>query len=227
MTSMSQYYNDGFLFGKFEGPVHRRMMTVLGELFSAQMREGFRWEQKYPNTLDLRPNAHQYDQSFIDVLFEAHVPIALDRVVGPDMVLFHTQVRLSFPGPSYMDWHRDSYNYGKPVGNFPPAHKVIFYPLLEGVTSGSKLHLCKGSHLRHFDNKRDDEACLDSLPIEGLNASYNEFLMFNTSILHAAVADTAPSIRVIYSFLRRRQFEELYADQEIHAEQVRLYEEML
>lgn len=225
------YYNDGFAIGKFKGESLKVLTDVFASLFAKDLREGFSFEQKYPNTFDLRPNVHLYDPCFIDALIEADVPSMLKACVGSDLTLYHTQVRVSGPGSSYMDWHRDAYNYGKYVGNFPPAHKVIFYPALSSTTQEPKLKLCKGSHLRNFHNQRDDTACLldgpNQLPCELYYASNDKFIMFNTSMLHGACADSGSSIRVIYSFIRRVQLEALYSDQQIHVEQAKMYEERL
>lgn len=230
MTLTTQYYNDGYLLGSFKGPWHLRLMESLKGLFEGSLKAGFTWESKYRNTLDLRPNVHMYDPSFVEVLLEARIPELLNRVVGPDLILFHTQVRFSFPGESYMDWHRDSYDYGQPIGNFPPAHKVIFYPKFDGVSESEKLKLCVGSHNRQFKEPKADKACLAGpyeLPRVNYYASPDKFVLFNTALLHGAAADSAKSIRVIYSFLRKVQFVELYSDDKLHAEQVSLYERML
>jgi hypothetical protein len=223
MTAASDYYLNGYLRGKLKN--HQRLVEILNDLAHVNPREGFRWEQKYQNTLDLRPNVHAYDPCFMDVLMSSSVPTLINDVIGPDLVMVHIQVRRSFPGPSYMDWHRDSYRHGlHTVGNFPPVHKLIFYPLL-GLKSEAKLKLVGGSHRRVFDSLQADLKGVHDLPYIEYASSDDEFILFETSILHGVIPDKHElgSIRVIYSFIRRSQYELSLIKQSIHREQVELY----
>jgi hypothetical protein len=229
MSRADEYYTNGFVTSRFRDPTN--ITTVLSALCDPTCdRHPFFWEQKYRNTLDLRPNAHRYDPAILEALLEGGIPALLSDVIAPDMVLVHTQVRLSFPGPSYMDWHRDTYAYGNAtrVGNFPSVHKVIFYPLL-GRPAQPKLQLRVGSHRRNFDDQDADHRGVVDMPLAIYHSSDDEFILFDTSIMHAVIPEPAGpgSIRVIYSFQRRAQFERTLATNELHAEQVRMYERML
>ena len=218
-----KYYLDGYTFGHLSG--HGGLRQVLEDLVYGPPRDGFRWESKYPNTFDLRPNAHAYHPNVMDVLFTSGVPELLSHVVGADMVMFHVQVRRSLRGPSYMDWHRDTYVHGaKAVGNLPPVHKLIWYPTL-GLRSTPKLKLSVGSHRRTFGSQREDIDGLKDLPYAEYASSDDQFVLFDTSMMHGVVPDVDDlgSIRIIYSFIRRVQYEDDLSDQPLHREQVEEY----
>lgn len=228
MSLAERYYFDGYLKGKFIGDSREALAGVLHELVKSHPKSPYVWEQKYENTLDLRPSAHDYHPSIMQALFDAGVPKLLSDVIAPDLVLMHTQIRRSFPGPSYMDWHRDTYRYkGVVVGNVPPVHKIIFYPKL-GDLPEPKLKLAVGSHRQMFDDRDSDMRNFRNLSRVDHWSSDDEFLLFDTSIMHGVIPDEAPqgSIRVIYSFIRENQFEASLADQKLHLEQAELYRRM-
>src|SRR5262245_29636433 len=105
-NDLQRYYMQGFLDQAFmPGPGHARFVEVLRELHEGRMKDGYRWEQKYPHTQDLRPSAGEYDAAVIDVLFESDVPGVLARATGLALFLAHVQIRVVYPGASYMDWH--------------------------------------------------------------------------------------------------------------------------
>lgn len=222
----SDYYLNGLAQGWFSGDWGMQLVTVLGALHRAQPSKGYYWEQKYPNTADLRPTAHDYHPAVLKALFESWIDEMVDDLVCDDMVLTHVQVRRSWPGPSYMDWHRDTYIYdGKPVGNFPPAHKLIFYPTL-GRAPETKLKFKVGSHLRNHTNQKDDMEALSDLQTDYLMSSDVQYTFFNTALMHGVCEDIDPSgsIRIIYSFLRRRQYEDSLRHIDVHREQVAAYD---
>lgn len=204
------------------------LRALLTDIHSAQsLKHPYTWESKYQNTLDLRPDAHSYDTVILGTLRVNNIPKLLDELLGPDMVLTHTQIRCSRPGPSYMDWHRDTYIHAglKPVGNFPPAHKLIYYPTL-GRQPERKLKMIVGSHRRNFDSLSDDMNGCSGMPRKDYLSSDDSFVIFNTSMLHGVIPDSHQdgSIRIIYSFLRRHQYERSLSDISVHKEQVELYE---
>ena len=49
---------------------------------------------------------------FYKVLFESKVHNLIFDCLGADYLLSHIQIKLE-AGNTYLDWHRDSYNYGK------------------------------------------------------------------------------------------------------------------
>lgn len=221
----AEYYIKGFVTGKFKHA--DGLCRVLADLSEHGPKAGYTWEQKYPGTLDLRPSAHLYDPIILNILVSSSVTSMVSDIVGDDIVMSHVQIRKSFAGPSYMDWHRDSYIHdNKLIGHAPPTHKLIFYPKLTG-TSSTKLKISVGSHRLQLDNRDDDiRVVVKRLPEFEYKSSDDEFVFFNTSLLHAAAPEDETSIRIIYSFIRRCQYESLLAGQEIHDEQVRLYEEL-
>lgn len=219
----SEYYKMGYLIGTFKNP--GALTETLVDLHLNNIKTGYTWDQKYANTIDLRPTAHSYHPSILDVLYESSIPELLSDVISPDMTLTHVQIRRSFAGPSYMDWHRDTYVYGeKEVGNFPSVHKIIFYPEIGNATE--KLKLAVGSHRRNADSLNEDLEIVKRSLISSYRSSDTNFLLFDTSMMHAVVPDSAAegSIRIIYSFMRKNQYLKSLAGQAIHDEQVMLYE---
>lgn len=221
----SDYYINGFEIGKLKE--NQRLNAVLRKLMSEPLKEGYFWERKYPNTFDMRPKAYDYDESILDVLFSSGIHLLLQDYVASDMLLSHVQIRRSLPGPSYMDWHRDSYQYDSTiVGNIPPTHKVIFYPKLDHDPE-PKLKLAAKSHRRAFETKKEDLLSISSANIETYSSSDDEFILFDTSIMHGVIPDKHPegSIRIIYSFIRYPQIHDIgVADKaSIHVEQAHAY----
>ena len=206
------------------------MLGVLHDLLGGCVNGDFSFVSKYPNTFDLRPNAHTYSSSFIYALVDAGVPALLHECISPDMTLMHTQVRTSLPGPSYMDWHRDTYTHdGVTIGNVPPVHKVIFYPAF-GSSPQPKLKVIVGSNRLQFTTAAlDTTLSTDASRVVTYDSSDERFTLFDTSTLHAAIPETtsAGSIRIIYSFMRRNQFMRTLASEKLHAEQSVLYDAMV
>ena len=204
------------------------LKNALNDIVNENLKDGFSLIEKYTNTKDLRPEAYQYDKSFIDILFENKIPDLIFSLTGKELTLNHVQVRVSTSESSYMPWHRDSYIRDEDViGCVPPAHKLIFYPVINKPEP--KLTLVKGSHLCTFQNQKSDQFVLPGCSVydaeimkisEGYDyvSSSNEFLFFNTGMIHNAIPDQpgSSSIRIIYSFIERFQFENLYASKPGH-----------
>jgi hypothetical protein len=206
-TDLQRYYMDGFLDCAFTtGPVHAQLVALLRELQEQGPRGGYRWEEKYAHTKDLRPSAGDYDASVIDVLGESDVPGLLHRATGLQLWLAHVQIRVVFPGDSYMDWHRDTHYYGgKLTGSIPPMHKIIFYPAFG--TPAPQLQISAGSHRRVMtDERRDRQQASETAP-RTVSSADDRFLLFETSLLHAVVPERRPegSLRVIYAFGQESQ----------------------
>jgi len=201
--------------------------------------EGFFWESKYKDTIDLRPNVYDYSDTFIKILVENSIIEELRDITQLDLVLSHIQIRKSSATASYMDWHRDSYYVdGNPVGNIPPTHKLIFYPSFENNVR-PVLKMIAGSHNCRWNFQRDsdmlapgvsqfDAQISQFLPEVQYESSQDEFLLFNTSILHGVIPDDpeSNSIRLIYSFVTRDQFIEKYSHKNHHRELQEKFQKM-
>jgi len=206
---------------------------------SNDLHSKFLWESKYKDTLDLRPNVYDFSESFIEILIENKILETLVKFTQLDLVLSHIQIRKSFATSSYMDWHRDSYYVdNKAIGNTPPVHKLIFYPSFENNPK-SKLKILAGSHscMWNFQNERDmlspglsrfDAQISQFLPEVRYDSSVDEFILFNTSLLHGVIPDdeNCHSVRVIYSFVTRDQFIEKYSQKSHHRELQEKFEKM-
>ena len=199
-------------------PTREHLNNLLKKMLTENLKPGFEWGAKYEHTMDLRPNAYTYDDVFLDILFENNIPKTLPTITGKNLHLGHVQLRASFPGPSYMDWHRDTYVYeGKQVGNLPPVHKIIFYPTM-GRSPQPKLISIPGSHNRIFYQEHLDKVNLSSEYQETIYSSDDSCLLFETSLHHAVVPEQAQqgSFRLIYSFCQDFQLENFKASQELH-----------
>jgi hypothetical protein len=207
------------------------MNRVLNELLLQPVpRAPFSWEvQGLSETL--RPNVFDYDSVFLDVLFEQQVPMLLSDITNRELLLGHIQVVRTKPGPSYIDWHRDTHFYeGETVaGNIPPVHKVIFYPQTNGLPPEPRLKLLRGSNRTMFTNRERDFKLIEELPVDVAHSAPNQCVLFETTTFHAVVPDAAPqgSIRAIYTFMSRDQFSENYGLKALHADLLRRYEERL
>ena len=210
MEISSSYYENGSILGKFRGINLDKINKLLNNLFiNKEIKEGFFFESKYKNSSDLRPNVIDYDECFLDVLFESKVNELLFKNIGSDYVLSHIQVRRLDSGNTYLDWHRDSYNYGTRVGDYPPAHKIIYHPLLDGISDESKLVVSRASHLRVYNSKFYDFfhniLSLNKFKTDKYYPSNENFMLFNGAAFHKVCSDKKPSICLIYSFLRKNQ----------------------
>lgn len=215
MTDIEEYFIKGYLVKPLRSGASRdRLNAVFRELRACGPKPPFRWEEKYAFSADLRPNVFAYDDVFLDVLFDNGIPDLLRELTGIDMQLAHLQLRHAFKGESYMDWHRDTHFYGGEIhGNIPPVHKIIFYPA-EGAAPALRLKVSPGSHLRYLPTKALDTLQARLRKADRILSSDSGFLVFNTTILHAAAAEQDPNgaYRLIYSFCNEGQIG-LFKDQ--------------
>ena len=226
-----QYYIDGFHEGEFN--INKDLNDLKGALYSIleeDLKDGFRLDQKFPGTKDLRPNAYSYSKSFINILFSNNIPELIKSLTGKNLTLSHVQVRTSSLEESYMPWHRDSFvKDHEYIGPCPPVHKIIFYPMVG--SERPKLCIGKGSQLCTFRNQlskyfiQDGYTNMDQQIMNGTEqkryySSFNKFILFNTGMLHGTVPEieNEKSIRIIYSFVEEFQFEELYSKKKLHSD---------
>lgn len=204
-----------------------------------------RWEQKYPGTVDLRPDVVSLDPCFLAALGPVStagldggpagigVPDLVDGLVGTRMTLAHVQVRVSDPGGPYMGWHRDTHDYdGTPAGLRPSAHKLIHYPSYPDEAHGDVgTRVLGGTHLVPAVSRSADDALvrarLSQGPFpRGLMTSDRQFLFYDTACLHAPSETSRRSLRVIYTFVRPEQVGAMVPDDpdSIHVRTSRAYE---
>ena len=210
MSLADKYYLNGSIEAEFKGKSLRKVNEILFNMFHEnKIKSGFFFKTKYKNSSDLRPDVLHYDESFIDLLIESNIDELLFECIGSDYLLSHIQIRKLEAGNTYLDWHRDSYNYGKKTGDFPPAHKIIFHPFFRGISDKAKLKLSRSSHLKIYNNKLSD-FFNNIFPFSNKYKdqyfpSENRFMLFNGSVFHKVCSDNKPSICLIYSFLRKKQ----------------------
>lgn len=235
ITEYQRYYLDGFYEGTFaDTDMFKNLKKSLHDICEENVRQGFTLERKYQGTKDLRPNAFEYSTSFIDILIENNIHNLIHELVGKRLTLAHLQVRTSSAEHSYMPWHRDSYATGDEyVGPIPPAHKLIFY-LNTGIPR-PKLEMAVGSHICRFKNQDTfimpgcsnlDREILNVLEKKAYHSSDDTFLIFNTGMLHSVIPDLPDekSVRIIYSFIEKNQFSNIFAHKNSHLMLNNLYE---
>ena len=240
MSKASDLYKDGVIFHEFK---NSRSLEILFEKI-AEMNEkpvdGFFWKEKYPNTEDFRPSVYEYDSSFIDILFDNDIPKLINDATHKDLCLAHIQLRRVFPGPSYMSWHRDThFKDGDVVSSSPPAYKIICFPDIYR-NENDCISILKGTHICHMVNQGSqdfiapglsqfDMQLLNSGMFEGITikSSKNQFALFDTSILHAAneSVEEKGSIRLIYVFIDRDQFDKKFSHKKEHRELNKIFQE--
>lgn len=212
----AQHYFNGVSVHQFaETETFKRFYECLKNIYNGNLKDGFTLEQKYSTTADLRPFAHKYDESMLDVLFEANVPTIFKKALGHDMFLLLTQVRQGYyqeDSVPYMPWHRDTHFYEgeKQSGKIPPVYKIIYYPKFTEEEGQRCLLFSVGSHLRVFRNKEVDIGQLKYYDVSSVSSSERDFILFNTSGLHHTVPPKDPNgqVRIIYSFCHEHQLKE-------------------
>ncbi len=202
------------------------MVQVLRDLWEGKIKDGFTWEQKGESSFHLRPAVHEYDDIFLDFLFTIGVPSALESLTGRHLHLYHAQVVKTRPGPSYQDWHRDSYQWGDSpiVGAFPAVVKVNFYPQFEEPEP--RLKFIGGSHRCAANDPRFDAMLVSKYENEVLESSNDQVLIFDSSLLHGVIPDVNPkgSMRLMYSFGMEHEYNKRFADKQHHRKLHELYE---
>lgn len=209
MHDREKYYQQGFLQKEFIPSENlKKVRQIVDDLGQGQIMAGFSMEEKYHLSKDLRPNVLDYDDAFLTLLVENHIPKLWQDLTGINLALSHVQLRISFPGKSYMDWHRDTYKYGQTfVGNVPPVHKIIYYPPVGENTFSPRLKVLPGSHRTQIDHRYLDLLQTKLRKSATIEDHHTNFLVFNTSLWHAVVPEKFPSgsWRLIYSFCQDSQ----------------------
>lgn len=206
----AEYYTSGIYLGEFKQDENlSAVLSNIKNIHDGNLKQGFELVGKYKNSRDLKPAVYNYDPAFVDILFSNNIPKLLKDIVGRDLYLAHIQLRISYPGESYMIWHRDTHFYGgKTTGNVPPAHKIIFYPTVDG-TSDEKIRVLPRSHRKVFHNKVVDYLQVLFSKKKTVRSSDSQFMLFNTELFHHVVPEKQAkgSFRLIYSFVELDQLE--------------------
>jgi hypothetical protein len=225
MKPYENFYKNGFEIFDFDAT---KIQEPLKEIFEGRLKSGFALQQKYSNTIDLRPSAVDYSSSFIDVLKDNQIKSLLRSRTLRDLTLYHVQVRVADSSVSYMDWHRDTYyDSQNKIGMTPPGYKIIFYPNFRQYEE-PRLHVAVGSHRLMIDNRTEDLKLVNRLQKATISTSNSQAVLFDTSLLHAVVPDhpNTPSIRLIYSFLAKEQLVDTDSG-ELHVKTSKLYEDLI
>lgn len=242
LNDQQKYFKNGIASYKYKNTeVFSRFYKTLESLYhhEGEADSDFHWISKYQNTLDLRPTAFQYDESLIDILFDNDIPEIMANLIGEDITLSHVQIRKSSAGPGYMPWHRDTYFIDdRVVGQIPPTHKLIYYPKFDGMIDETKLCFVEGTHNCLFTNQpsssflmpgftEHDRQIAQMFNIRNLKPSNREFIIFNTAMIHGTQEEKCPmgSLRIIYSFNKKCQFDSLWGNSENNVKLNKLYEE--
>ena len=221
LTKSEKFYFDGYGIGSFnKGKSLEQLVKVTNEIYREDTKVNFSLKEKYPFSKDLRPNVYEYDDSFIDILFDNELPKKFKETLGYDLYLAHIQCRIVSPSTSnsYMQWHRDTHYYNKKLcGNAPPVYKIIYYPSVNNIPEPC-LQVAKGTHLRMYTNQEQDFSQLYSSEIDTVASSDERYVFFNTSIMHFPVIPTVAqgNLRVVYSFCHEFQLEKYPDQKELH-----------
>lgn len=226
MHLSQEYYLKGYLHKEWKDNSDlSTILSTIKRIYEEGPKNGFSLEEKYRLSKDLRPSVYGYDLSFIDILFSNDIPTLLKEATGKDLFLSHIQLRISYPGKSYMSWHRDTHVYGgSMVGNVPPVHKIIMYPTVDGKVE-ERIHVVPGSHRRMFNNRWLDVSQAYVLKKEKISSSDSKFLLFDTSLFHHVVPEQIEtgSFRLIYSFAEQQHLQNYDGCEEL----IKLYKSRL
>lgn len=206
------------------------MSTLLDTFEQLETRTDLTWLTKYPGTVDLRPCPVSIYPELVKILSRLDIPNYIERSLNTsDCTLIHCQVRREIgqgfqATQSYMPMHRDTYfTTNGIVGNCPPVHKLILYPLTKQErdtnVQSSRLRVIKGSHRMMFDRSDMDVSMITQLGKQAstqiISGSDISALLFNTAMLHDVIPCRG-SMRIIYSFATQMQYETKYASDDVH-----------
>jgi hypothetical protein len=200
------FYLNNYDLGFFDThtSTYKKYMNSLKDIYDENLKDEFFFQEKYPYSKDLRPKASDYDDSFIDILFENGIDRYLSDVIGVNMQLSHIQARLAYPYPdgksSSQMWHRDSYVYdGNFVGYFPPPVKLIFYPRFDNDAEPVLACVPNSSLTMRYSREQDMSQIVDDR-VQTIHNSNDQFIIFNTSMLHSTLPVREKNLRIIYIF---------------------------
>jgi hypothetical protein len=223
LTEYESFYKNGFEIFRFD-PCG--LDEILKEILDGNLKKGFSLQQKYSNTIDLRPSAVDYSEKFIKALKINQIKSFIRSRTLRDLTLYHAQVRVASSTISYMNWHRDSYyDLERKSGMSPPGYKIIYYPSFNNQIE-QRLYVAPGSHRIMIDQQVEDLKLVSKLPKAIISTNNEQALLFDTSLLHAVAPDLpgTSSIRLIYSFIAPEQLRDANAE-ELHHKTSKMYEE--
>ena len=143
--------------------------------------------------------------------------------------LFHIQIRVVENTNSYMDWHRDTYydQSGELHGKSPHGVKLIYYPELNKEKQDRLLYL-RGSNRILFPNNLYDRGLFKILESKKVKSNKDKAILFDTNGLHSVCPETKnnKSIRLIYSFLSKKQILDDHNDNKLHMKTIQMFEEI-
>lgn len=184
----------------------RKVLEFSNSFLEGAPVDGFTLEEKYKDTLDVKPDVIYSQPYFVNILKENFILDIIEENIGIEYSLSAIQVRLA--KDSYMPWHRDSYMYdGVCVGKTPPGYKMIIYPNRE--QSAPRLGLIPGSHLQQkYTPEQDTSQVFSESPIQIMSGN-DRYVFFNTSLVHGTLDnDEEESVRIIYNFAKPNQMDE-------------------
>jgi len=229
MKKYEEYYVKGFSkLNIANAKSKNRLNNILSDILEDKLEKDFFLKSKYPGSYDLRPSVIDYDSAFMEILKDINVKQILSETTLKDLKLFHIQVRVVDSAYSYMDWHRDTYFYdNKKSGNFPPGHKIIYYPNF-GSSRRRRLKLLEGSNKTMLYDQKNDYQLLNYLPTAMIYDNDDEMLLFDVSSMHGVIPEEKgeKSIRVIYNFLTKAQILDSLSDDELHMRTMEEYESL-
>lgn len=205
----------------------KELDSVLLDIFNGKLKDDFDLISKYNKTWDLRPDVISYSDIFLKVLKDNKIKDLIKDITLKDMSLFHVQVRIVKDENSYMSWHRDTYykHDGTLIGQAPHAIKIIYYPDFENK-SFKRLSYLIGSNRIVFPNNQYDNQLFSILESKDIHASNSKAVLFDVNGLHSVVPEQQGerSIRVIYSFLNKKQIIDEHSSNDLHIKTMKAYE---
>jgi len=221
-----QFYREGICEIDFGDEV---LDAILQNILNNDCKKDFNLITKYHGTFDLRPDTLSYDEAFIDALKKHDIKRQIKNITFKDYSLFHVQVRVVNNNMSYMDWHRDTYydKHGNLVGKEPHALKLIYYPSFTEEQEDRLLYLL-GSNRILFPTNVPDQQLFKLLKVKKIKSNNQKAILFDVNGLHAVCPEQQgrQSVRLIYSFLNKRQILDDHGGDELHMRTMSMYEEL-
>ncbi len=221
MNNLKDFYFNGYSIGTFKkNAVLSRIDECLKNIHNKNLKPGFAFKQKYHYSEDLRPNVYEYDDVFLDILFDNDIPKIIKSSLGYNLCLGHIQLRVAYPfeeapEASYMEWHRDTHFYNNKLsGNTPPIYKLIYYPELNNIQE-TPLMLAPTTHLSILKDKQRDYEQINEVKIKKVKTG--SYIFLNTALFHSTLpSHKNGTIRVIYNFCLPQQLTNYRENTKLH-----------
>ena len=211
------FERDGFAgpFRAFEPDEMAALVPRVDEVLTKRRRTGLEHNSYSvePDASDERDgdmeevwDAHRTDRLVFDLATHPAVLAEVERVAGPDLLLFRTQFWIKEPGARRLEWHQDTF----PSHGLHDRDIVSAWIAIDEVTPENAVQLVPGTHNRvrmpdmleveHYQAALHASRALPPPPVGGspvaMSLQPGEFFLFHQLILHGSPPNDTGARRV-------------------------------